>query len=165
MKIKSIKNKNMKWWIGIGSCVLLFAIIGIFGYEKMCFVWKGVEIKATIEKQEGSSLAVIKGIAAKATRITLNGREIFIDKEGTQIKGKQACEKAWNAFFNLFADYKNIFESIICHDDIVIMQGQSLCSDKRLDGKAIWTAKISNNKISEWRVYNDTPELRQALKL
>ena len=82
MKIKSIKNKNMKWWIGIGSCVLLFAIIGIFGYEKMCFVWKGVEIKATIEKQEGSSLAVIKGIAAKATRITLNGREIFIDKEG-----------------------------------------------------------------------------------
>ena len=72
----------MKWWIGIGSCVLLFAIIGIFGYEKMCFVWKGVEIKATIEKQEGSSLAVIKGIAAKATRITLNGREIFIDKEG-----------------------------------------------------------------------------------
>ncbi len=90
---------------------------------------------------------------------------IFIDKEGTQIKGKQACEKAWNAFFNLFADYKNIFESIICHDDIVIMQGQSLCSDKRLDGKAIWTAKISNNKISEWRVYNDTPELRQALKL
>lgn len=72
----------MKWWIGIGSCVLLFVIIGIFGYEKMCFVWRGVEIKATIEKQEGSSLAVIKGIAAKATRITLNGREIFIDKEG-----------------------------------------------------------------------------------
>ncbi len=75
-------NKNMKWWVGIISCVLLFVIIGIFSYEKMCFVFKGVEIEATMEQKDSSSLAFIKGTAPKATFISLNGREIFIDKEG-----------------------------------------------------------------------------------
>ena len=80
--IRIIKNKNMKWWIGIMSCVALFLVIMVFSYEKMCFLIKGVEIKATIEQKDNSSLAVVKGIAAKATYITLNGREIFIDKDG-----------------------------------------------------------------------------------
>jgi hypothetical protein len=77
-----IRNKNMKWWIEIISCVVLFAIIAVFSYEKMCFLIKGVKIEATIEQQDSSSLAVVKGVAAKATYITLNGREIFIDKDG-----------------------------------------------------------------------------------
>lgn len=73
----------MKWWIGIISCVALFVVIGVFSYEKMCFLLKGVSIEATIEQQDPTSpLAVIKGVAAKATHITLNGREIFIDKNG-----------------------------------------------------------------------------------
>ena len=72
----------MKWWIGTISCMSLFAIIFVFGYEKMCFVWKGVEINATIEEKEGSPLAIVKGVASKATYITLNGREIFIDRDG-----------------------------------------------------------------------------------
>lgn len=80
--MRSIKNKNIKWWIGIGSFVALFGIITIFAYEKMCFVFQGVEIEATLEQKEGSSLSVIKGNAEKATEISINGREIFVDKEG-----------------------------------------------------------------------------------
>lgn len=82
MKIQGIKNKNMKWWVGIISCTLLFSFIMIFSYEKMCFIFKGVEIKATIERSSESSIAIVHGTASKATYITLNGREIFIDKEG-----------------------------------------------------------------------------------
>ena len=82
MKLQIIKSKNMKWWIGIISCVALFAVIMIFGYEKMSFILKGVEIQATLEQNPQSSLAVIKGNAMKATYLSLNGREIFIDKEG-----------------------------------------------------------------------------------
>lgn len=72
----------MKWWIGIISCTALFLIIGVFSYAKMSFLIKGVKIVATIQPQDSSSLVVIKGIAAKATHLTLNGREIFIDKDG-----------------------------------------------------------------------------------
>lgn len=72
----------MKWWVGIISCVALFTIIGIFGYEKMSFIWNGVKIQATIDQSASSSLAIVRGVAEKATHITLNGREIFIDKNG-----------------------------------------------------------------------------------
>lgn len=82
MKIRDIKNKNMKWWIGTVSCVLLFVFITIFGYEKMCFIWHGVEIDANLEEKEDSNLVTIKGVAEKATHLTINGREIFIDKKG-----------------------------------------------------------------------------------
>ena len=82
MNTQGIKNKNIKWWIGIGSCVLLFAVIMVFGYEKMCFIFKGVKINANIERSEDSSLATISGQASKATYITLNGREIFVEKDG-----------------------------------------------------------------------------------
>lgn len=82
MQIQFTKNKNIKWWIKTISYVSLFLVIMIFGYEKMCFVWQGVKIDATFEKKDNSSLALIKGKASKATYITLNGREIFIDKSG-----------------------------------------------------------------------------------
>lgn len=80
--MRNIKNKNIKWWIGIVSCVSLFLFILFFSYEKMCFVWKGVKISATLETQKESPLTIIKGNASKATYISLNGREIFIDKNG-----------------------------------------------------------------------------------
>jgi len=82
MQLRFIKNKNMKWWVGIMSTILLFLVIGIFSYEKMVFIFRGVEIKASIEKKNDSSLATVSGNAAKAINLTLNGREIFIDKEG-----------------------------------------------------------------------------------
>jgi len=80
--MKEIKNKNIKWWIGIMSCVTLFAIIGVFSYEKMSFIWNGVKIQATIEQKSDSPLAIIRGKAPNANYISLNGREIFIDKQG-----------------------------------------------------------------------------------
>lgn len=80
----AIKNKNLKWWIGITSCVMLFVIIGIFAWEKMSFLVNGVQIKeAKIEQINDSSLAVVSGVAKNATYISLNGREIFIDKDGS----------------------------------------------------------------------------------
>lgn len=82
MVTKNIKKKSIKWWIGIVSCISLFAVIGIFGYDKMLFIFKGVRINANLEKNFDSSIAHIIGKAPKATYLTLNGREIFIDKEG-----------------------------------------------------------------------------------
>lgn len=82
MKIQDIKNKSMKWWLGTGSCVLLFLFIAIFGYSKMCFIWQGVKIDAEIKSKENSDLIIVEGVAEKAILLTINGREIFIDKKG-----------------------------------------------------------------------------------
>ena len=83
MTAKGLKKKNLKWWIGIISCVALFSVIIIFGYKKMFFVFDGVKIKASIAKTSSdSSLFEVKGNAKGAVYLSLNGREIFIDKGG-----------------------------------------------------------------------------------
>jgi hypothetical protein len=38
-----------------------------------------------------------------------------------------------------------------------------MCSDVRLDGPALWTAKARDSKLAEWRVYEDTPANRHML--
>lgn len=73
----------MKWWIGVVSCMALFGGIGIFSYFKMGFLWKGVQISAHIDQTNTSPLITIKGNAKNATYLSLNGREIFIDKDGS----------------------------------------------------------------------------------
>jgi len=82
MEMRIIKNQNMKWWIGVVACTLLFLTILIFSYIKMGFIFKGVKIVANLQQQTDSPLTTISGQAAKATVLTLNGREIFIDKQG-----------------------------------------------------------------------------------
>lgn len=81
--MKSIKDKNIKWWIGVTSCLVLFVFIGVFAYMKMSFIMKGIQIEASIEHNDDTSLAKITGKAKNATFISLNGREIFIDKDGS----------------------------------------------------------------------------------
>lgn len=81
--MQNLKNKNIKWWIGTISCMLLFLVIGIFAYMKMSFLLKGVQIEAKIEHDGNSTLATIRGKAKNATFISLNGREIYIDKDGS----------------------------------------------------------------------------------
>lgn len=81
--MRIIKNKNIKWWVGVVSFTVLFLAIGVFSYSKMDFLWKGVQITASIDRNDTSALIQIKGNAKNATYLSLNGREIFIDKDGT----------------------------------------------------------------------------------
>jgi len=81
--MRNIKNKNIKWWLGLTSCMLLFLFIGVFAYFKMSFILNGVQIQARIEHNDGTSLAIVTGNADNAVHLSLNGREIFIDKDGS----------------------------------------------------------------------------------
>ena len=76
-------NKNIKWWIGTISCTTLFGVIVIFAYAKMNFLIHGVQISASINKTNSSPVAIITGKAPNATYLSLNGREIFVDTDGS----------------------------------------------------------------------------------
>jgi hypothetical protein len=73
----------MKWWAGCMACVLLFGSIAIFTYMKMNFVLTGVKLQAHVEKNGNSPVIQVKGNAYGATYVTLNGREIYIEKDGS----------------------------------------------------------------------------------
>jgi ketosteroid isomerase-like protein len=89
----------------------------------------------------------------------------FIDTAGNRYDGKEIALKAWRGFFDLFPDYQNHFEQLIDTEDSVVVIGRSTCSEKALEGPGLWTVRLDGDKISEWRVYHDTPEVREAIKI
>lgn len=89
----------------------------------------------------------------------------FIDKAGVRIAGKPACLEAWRKFFEAFPDYRNEVYSAIAATNCVILIGRSTCSDRRLAGPALWTAKVAGALVTEWRVRDDAPAERRAIGL
>ena len=87
----------------------------------------------------------------------------FIDKGGHAISGKSKCLEAWRGFFASFPDYRNVFHSLAVEDNRVVIVGRSSCSDIRLDGPALWVASTGDDRLAEWRVYEDTPANRRTL--
>lgn len=90
---------------------------------------------------------------------------VFIDIPGKVHNGKEYMLQCWVEFFDEYPDYKNIFIRVENQNNFVIMLGHSVCSYEPLDGPAIWTAKIKNNLVALWQIFEDTPENRKKLKI
>jgi len=112
----------------------------------------------TVKFNEHINNRDVDGLAALMT-----DDHTFIDTAGHAIRGKSKCLAAWHGFFTTFPDYRNVFDSLVVDDNSVIVIGRSHCSDARLDGAALWVAKESDGKLTEWRVYEDTPTNRRTL--
>ena len=102
----------------------------------------------------------IDGLAALMTE-----DHTFIDSSDEVHEGKDAMVKSWIAFFTAYPDYLNHLSIIESRENLVLVTGYSTCSYDPLDGPAIWTAKVENDLVAEWRVYLDTPENRENLGL
>jgi predicted ester cyclase len=96
------------------------------------------------------------------SRLMTDGHK-FIDAASGTVSGKQACVEAWKGFFSAFPDYRNYFERLISTGRRVVIVGRSNCSDPRLAGPALWQAVISDGRIDEWRVFQDSSASRLAL--
>lgn len=90
---------------------------------------------------------------------------LFIDSADNRVAGKDHCRQAWHSFFKTFPDYRNHVDSVITVGDLVVVRGRSTCVDPRLEGDAIWSARVADGLVTEWRVYKDTQVNRQRLGL
>ena len=73
----------------------------------------------------------------------------FADSVGNMVAGKAAVLEAWRDFFHSFPDYRNTFEQWKVEGDVVTIRGRSHCSDKRLDGPALWRAVVLDQALAE----------------
>ncbi|MDF1500967.1 MAG: hypothetical protein P1P76_10900 [Anaerolineales bacterium] len=71
----------------------------------------------------------------------------------------------WMQFFDLYPDYMNHFGHVEVRGDLVLLAGLSTCSFAALDDPSLWTAKVEDGLIMQWRVYLDTPDNRRLLDL
>ena len=88
----------------------------------------------------------------------------FIDTKN-RVEDKEQMKTSWAEFFTEYPDYKNVFQTIISRGNLVIMLGHSKCSEPVLDGPAIWTAKVNNDQVTEWRIFLDNEENRKLLEI
>jgi ketosteroid isomerase-like protein len=112
----------------------------------------------TVEFNEHINRQDVDGLAALMT-----DDHAFIDTAGHAVHGKSACLEAWREFFKLFPDYRNVFDRLIVQDNRVVVVGRSTCSDRRLNGPALWASTARDGRLAEWRVYEDTPNNRRVL--
>jgi len=107
------------------------------------------------------------GINAKdldALARSMTDDHVFIDSAGGRVEGRQDCLAAWRGFFLAYPDYRNEFASLVLASaGTVAITGRSVCSEPALDGPALWTARIREGRVCEWRVYEDTPATRALI--
>lgn len=89
----------------------------------------------------------------------------FIDREGGVFRGKESMTKGWMDFFNQFPDYRNIFTRVESRDNLVIIIGYAKWSKEPSEDHVIWTAKIEDDLVAEWRIYHDTEENREKFNI
>jgi ketosteroid isomerase-like protein len=90
---------------------------------------------------------------------------VFIDRDGTVTKSKKTMTQLWEKFFEMAPDYKNTFTHIHVSTDFAVIIGYAYWSKDQPIDYVIWTAKIKNNLIQEWRIYDDNQQNRQILNL
>jgi len=162
-------------------------ILSYFGteyYDESSWVFSRHQICEFMESKEhilmGSNLELLGLRSKSATTLQFNNYincqdleglsslmtddHTFIDSENDVHKGKEVMTEGWRTFFESYPDYTNIFQRVEMRNGMVVMFGYSTCSNEPvLDGPAIWSAKVRDGKLSEWRVYLDSPENRSIL--
>jgi ketosteroid isomerase-like protein len=87
----------------------------------------------------------------------------FVDSAGHEWSGRDTCLETWAGFFDAFPGYRNVLEAVDSTGHVVVVTGRSECVEPSLHGPAIWTATIVGDLVAEWRVYDDTAEVRESL--
>lgn len=90
---------------------------------------------------------------------------VFVDREGKGEKGKELMTMGWKGFFDMFPEYKNTFIRIQSQDDIVVIYGYAVWKKNSARDYVIWTAKIKNDLVAEWRIHKDTKENKKKFNL
>jgi ketosteroid isomerase-like protein len=90
----------------------------------------------------------------------------LIDTGNNVLSGREDVLNAWRGFFEAFPDYRNVWTELTVKAERLIALGHSTCAtESELDGPAIWSATVRADRVSQWRVYTDTPENRTRLGL
>lgn len=98
---------------------------------------------------------------------------VMTDSGGVAIKSKNLMKLAWLDFFISFPDYTIKVEHIISDGDNVAVFGKAkgtywkkgeLEDKNKFEVPASWQAKLTEGKISEWRVFADISIVRQIME-
>jgi ketosteroid isomerase-like protein len=90
---------------------------------------------------------------------------VFVDRKGEADQGKETMLKGWENFFRAFPEYRNTFSRVQSEGDRVVLYGYATWQKGSAPDYAIWVAKIENDLVKEWRIYEDAEENKKRFNL
>ena len=93
----------------------------------------------------------LEGLAALMTE-----DHAFVDRNDDRHEGKDTMSTGWKSFFGEFPEYRNTFLKIQSEDDLVVVLGYAEWTAGGERDHVIWTARIRDDLVAEWRVLADT---------
>ncbi|MBS1513454.1 MAG: Type 1 glutamine amidotransferase-like domain-containing protein [Bacteroidetes bacterium] len=103
----------------------------------------------------------------------LSDDHLMTDSSGIKIRGLKHLKIAWLDFFIHFPDYTIEVSEIICTETSAAIFGKAkgtywqkgeLEERNKFEVPASWQAKITDGKISEWKVFADVQIVRQIME-
>lgn len=89
----------------------------------------------------------------------------FIDRADQAVVGKSAMLRGWTSFFEQFPNYFNTFTRVESRGSLVVLYGYATWHPDDPPDHAIWTARIEDDRVAEWRIYTDNEENRKKFGL
>jgi ketosteroid isomerase-like protein len=89
----------------------------------------------------------------------------FVDRNDDRHAGKDRMRRGWKDFFDEFPDYRNTFDRIQSRGDLVVVLGYAEWVAGGERDHVLWTARIQDDLVAEWRVISDTGAHREQLGL
>ncbi len=90
---------------------------------------------------------------------------VFVDRKGEIDKGKEIMIKGWIDFFKAFPEYKNTFTRVQSQGELVILYGYATWQIGATPDYVIWTARVENDLVAEWRIYEDSQENKKQFNM
>ena len=97
---------------------------------------------------------------------------VFVDSDGTQVRGRQRMKDGWGQYFQMFPDYTISVEETLSRGPVVVMLGTAdgtyavggkLLPENHWSVPAVWRAVIRDNTVLEWRVYVNVDAIRRIM--
>ena len=89
----------------------------------------------------------------------------FIDRQNEVTAPKEKMVEGWFEFFESFPEYQNYFPKLESKGDTVIIPGYAIWEIGGEKDHAIWVARVEDDRVSEWRIFDDTLENRKKLNI
>lgn len=103
----------------------------------------------------------------------------FVDMAGDSFRGRKLMREAWTDYFRLFPDYTIQVDAAMVNGDSMVLVGRSQGTlsaygrqalrrpdgslPEGMQGRAIWTARVQDGRVAQWRVCADTHLVRLCL--
>jgi 3-methyladenine DNA glycosylase AlkD/ketosteroid isomerase-like protein len=93
----------------------------------------------------------------------------FVDLAGDEQHGRAVMQAGWQNYFSSFPDYRIYVARIFVAGDTVTLIGRTTGSHLGLPDEVefqdplIWVARVKGERVAEWRLYPDRPEMRKEL--